>query len=266
MEQSEQIGEIILPRLYERDIDVVLQEELLFNSAVVGLFVEVLGLPRPVTVRRCELSVIKINGETDVLVSVLGANKNFGILIENKIDASFQERQPERYRERCELLIKNGHYDEAHSVLVAPKRYADSKKEESKNFDEIVFYEDIAAAIRLENTSRSSRRADLLLRAVEQARSAYTLTPVAEIGELWLRIYAIASSKFPALQMKHPGEKGLGSHWVLFKADLPPRITIDWKIKQGTVDLSFWKGAPHYPNGNVDLTGAATRHRIYPSE
>ena len=41
---------------------------------------------------------------------------------------------------------------------------------------------------------------------------------------------------------------------VIFKADLPARITIDWKIKNGVIDLSFWKGAVHAPSDAIDLS------------
>ena len=68
------------------------------------------------------------------------------------------------------------------------------------------------------------------------------LVPAPEVTSLWQRIYQIANSEFPALGMKLPKEKGSNSSWVVFKADLPPRVTIDWKITKATVELSFWGG------------------------
>jgi hypothetical protein len=243
-----------LPRLYERDIDVLLQEELLFNDNVRSLFTSALGLDGSAVVHHCELSVVDISGETDILASLVTVGEEIAILIENKIDAIFQPRQPERYRERAAFLVAKKRCSRSFCVLVAPRQYADTEKRGIEHFDAILFYEDIAATMRLENTPRSMHRATLLLRAVQQARKTYTLAPVAEIGALWRRIYQIARSKFPLLGMQAPGEKGAGSHWLLFKADLPPRITIDWKIKQATVDLSFWKGAVHRPRQGIDLS------------
>ncbi|MGY2995072.1 hypothetical protein [Mesorhizobium sp. URHB0026] len=74
---------------------------------------------------------------------------------------------------------------------------------------------------------------------------------------LWKRIYETASKEHPELAMKSPGSKGARSNWVIFKADLPPKITIDWKINKGTVDLSFWPGASAMPRDNMDLGSLA---------
>ncbi len=54
-----------LPRLYERDIDVLLQEELIFNSNVANFFANALHLDQ-LRVHECILSVVELDGETDV--------------------------------------------------------------------------------------------------------------------------------------------------------------------------------------------------------
>lgn len=74
-----------------------------------------------------------------------------------------------------------------------------------------------------------------------------------DMTTLWQRIYETARKEHPELAMKSPGSKGAGSTWVIFKADLPPKITIDWKITKGTVDLSFWPGASAMPRDDMDL-------------
>ena len=93
-----------------------------------------------------------------------------------------------------------------------------------------------------------------MLRAVEQARASYTLTPAPEVTNVWERVYNIALKEFPSLQMPAPSAKGSQSKWIIFKADLPPRITIDWKITKVAVELSFWKGAVHTPLQSIDLS------------
>jgi hypothetical protein len=89
------------------------------------------------------------------------------------------------------------------------------------------------------------------------------LVPDEEVTNLWDQVYGIACSEFPNLAMKMPAKKGGNSNWIIFKGDLPSRITVDWKIKKGTIDLSFWKGAVHYPPIGLDLhtlgTGATRR-------
>jgi hypothetical protein len=246
--------DLLLPRLYERDIDVLLQEELIFNDAVNSILSDALKLDRSFRVQKCRLSVVDETGETDLFAVFSLGNRSGVLLIENKIDAAFQPRQPERYRERAMSLASGVEFDRAYCVLVAPRGYFRSEAAEFAHFDAIVFYEDIAAAMENESTPRSKHRATLLLRAVEQAQTAYVMVPVVDVGNLWERIYQIAKAEFPELKMNPPGEKGAQSKWIIFKADLPPRVTIDWKITKATIDLSFWKGAKNTPTQPINLS------------
>lgn len=206
------------------------------------IFAKALGL-KNLNIENCRLSVVDQTGETDLFATFDSPTGKGSLLIENKIDASFQPRQPERYRERAAALVEQGEYFESFCVLIAPAKYAQMKAETFVHFDAILSYEELAQAICEESSQRSKYRAALLLKAVEQARNAYTLTPSADVSALWQRIYLMATTHFPDLKMEVPTEKGSQSKWVVFKGDLPPRITIDWKITKATVELSFWKGA-----------------------
>jgi hypothetical protein len=248
--------ELLLPRLYERDIDVLLQEELIFNEVVCQLFSDALALGQPLRVHQCRLSVVDQSGETDLFAMFSCGDRKGIILIENKIDASFQPRQPERYRERANALRAG--LNLVFCVLVAPKKYIQSiEKDMASHFDALVAYEDLATAIASTQTPRLRHRAALLVRAVEQSKSSYILTPAAEVSNFWMRVYEIAAQEFPRLQMSRPSEKGSGSMWIVFKADLPSRVTIDWKITKAIVDLTFWSGAEFAPNQTLDLTDLA---------
>src|SRR5665213_3232323 len=93
------LPETLLPRLYERDMDVLLQEELIFNQTLALTFGNALGLSDPLRVHDCRLSVTDQTGETDVFALYHSGNLQVVMMIENKIDAGFQPGQPERYRE-----------------------------------------------------------------------------------------------------------------------------------------------------------------------
>ena len=252
------MSELLLPRLYERDIDVLLQEELIFNARLGSIFSSALKLDPSLSVQRCRLSVVDETGETDLFVEFLLKGRPCVLLIENKIDAAFQPRQPERYRERAMALAAGTEFDRSYCVLVAPHGYFRNDHPDFQHFDAIVSYEDIADAIEAESTPRSAHRGALLRRALQQAQSAYVMAPVEHVGNLWNRIFQIANAEFPELEMKSPGEKGAQSKWLIFKANLPPRITIDWKITKATVDLSFWRGAIGAPTGPVNLSPLPT--------
>jgi hypothetical protein len=208
-----------------------------------ALLAKALGLDETLSVKQCRLSVVDATGETDLYAVFLHNSRQGILLIENKIDAGFQPFQPERYKQRANLLAKENGYDYVFCLLIAPARYIDRTNEQFANFDAIVCYEDLAGAIAADLTPRSKHRSALMLRAVEQAHSSYILAPVAEVGSFWRRVHAIASTEFPDLEMLAPSDKGRQSKWIIFKADLPPRITIDWKITSATVELSFWHGA-----------------------
>jgi hypothetical protein len=252
--RNSEMTDLLLPRLYERDIDVLLQEELIFNDAVNSILSDALKLDRSFRVQKCRLSVVHETGETDLFAVFSLGSRSGVLLVENKIDAAFQPRQPERYRERAVSLASGVEFDRVYCVLVAPCGYFCTEAAGFAHFDAIVSYEDIAAAMEKEATPRSKHRAALLLRAMRQAQTAYTMVPVLEVGDLWDRVYQIAKVEFPELKMNPPGEKGAQSKWIIFKADLPPRVTIDWKITKATIDLSFWKGAKNTPTQSIDLS------------
>ena len=104
--QRQEMTDVQLPRLYERDIDVLLQEELVFNRKVCEVISEALRLKGALCVQQCRLSVVDQTGETDLFAHFSIGDQQGVLLIENKIDAAFQPRQPERYRERAAKLAR----------------------------------------------------------------------------------------------------------------------------------------------------------------
>jgi len=256
------MADLLLPRLYERDIDVLLQEELIFNDAVNAIFRDALKLDGSFRIQKCRLSVVDETGETDLFAVFSFGNRSGALLIENKIDAAFQPRQPQRYRERAISLASGVEFDQVFCVLVAPRGYFRSGADGFSHFDAIVSYEDIAAAMENEAMPRSKHRAALVLRAMGQAQTSYIMAPVVEVGALWERIYRMATTEFSELNMNPPGEKGAQSKWLVFKANLPPRVTIDWKITKATMDLSFWKGAKNAPTQEISLSSLPAGARL----
>lgn len=87
-------------------------------------------------------SVATPNGETDV---ELGFETDRGdrhlILIENKITASFQDQQIERYYERGERYASNGDCEDFTVGLVAPEQYINNSEREA--FESVVTYEEM---------------------------------------------------------------------------------------------------------------------------
>lgn len=87
-------------------------------------------------------SVATPNGETDILLGFeTDRDGRHLILVENKITASFQDQQIERYYERGEWYVSNGDYDDFTVGLVAPERYVSDSEREA--FDSVVTYEEM---------------------------------------------------------------------------------------------------------------------------
>lgn len=91
-------------------------------------------------------SVGTIHGETDIEIGfeTLCGNRHL-LMVENKIDASFQENQPERYYKRGEKHVENGFCDEYSVGLIAPEGYVGEST--TKSFDTVVSYEAILSQL-----------------------------------------------------------------------------------------------------------------------
>lgn len=100
-------------------------------------------------------SVENVHGESDIEIAFEASPGNRHlVLIEDKIDASFQDNQAERYFKRGEKYVENGVCDEYSVGLIAPDGYVDESARDS--FDAVVSYEDIVA--RLESVSHEGSR------------------------------------------------------------------------------------------------------------
>lgn len=80
-------------------------------------------------------------GQTDVLVEWKTADASLVVLIESKLNATFQPRQGERYRERSALLARDGTL--ARTVLIAPRQYLAVANVQSSQFDIQLAVEDV---------------------------------------------------------------------------------------------------------------------------
>lgn len=85
-------------------------------------------------------------GESDIeLGFTTGADDRHLLLIENKIDASFQEDQIDRYFQRGDRYVSDEHCDEYTVGLFAPERYVGQSEQNS--FDTVVTYEDLLSEL-----------------------------------------------------------------------------------------------------------------------
>jgi len=230
--------------IYERDIDLLLLEELSVSTDFASWFV---GKTHPPEIQLASIdsvshSVIDRGRESDLLLVFLDSiGLRRAVLIENKIDAIAQPDQSDGYKLRAAAGVEEGRWASAQTCIVAPESYL-ARNGEAKQYHARVAYEAIAEWFLRHSQSdqRHQYRAEVLRGAIEQARRSRPAIPDPKITAFWQAYWEDISKLYPELEMQQPGSKSAGSTWILFTpANLRKTRTIDHKLEHGVVDLSM---------------------------
>ena len=224
-------------RLTERDLDLILLEELSGDMVFLARFVEHLGLDK-CTLLAAEHSVSAKAGakwgETDVLAFVESDGIKIAVLIEDKIAAEFTDRQAERYQERAADLVAKGAADKSLTVLCAPESYLAGVPEDDP-WDRRISLETVLGWFDSVPGFRASWRARAIracLARVATSRSAGSEKVTRFSREL--RDYLVSLEEGFDHKPTH-------DQWgFIIRSDrTPSHVEIAWKNKQGRVDLTF---------------------------
>lgn len=221
----------------ERDVDLLLVEELSASSGFRAWFSEQIGLTQS-DLTEVARSVVSSTGESDLELTFQSAEGTTKVLVENKIDAMLQPRQPERYVERGETYVGSRRCDRFMTVLVAPEAYGAARS----GFGARVSYEQLREWFQeqLKSDSRAPYKLALLDQALERAASGWTLIPDAAATSFWQSYWRVASEIAPELHMPAPGSKPATSGFIRFRpAHLPSGVKLLHKVPHGNVDLQF---------------------------
>lgn len=250
---NEGIDRRAIAKIYERDMDLVLVEELeSSNEFRIWLAARVFGIDRYVSHLQAIHSVVdESNRESDVVYRFLahtdgrtGDPVPVAILLENKIDAVAQPNQGRDYRHRGNAGKDRGDWQDYRTCLVAPKSYVEVAHDRV-NFDESISYEEILAyfASRKERDERFRWKARLVGDAILKKKTGYTPTISEQATEFVLAYHQIAM-QFPRLQMPTPKPRPAGSTWISFRPDnLPKGASIEHQVTAGTVKLFIQNAA-----------------------
>ena len=207
----------------ERDIDLILVEELNCSLNFQKWFLNRIKK----SVRNAKwsgISKIKAfhstsrgmssSGETDVEIHVTDrADSKIILLIENKIDASFQDNQPGRYKLEVEKIMQDGSAEHCYSVLLAPEDYLTSVQgvdlfDIAISYDEIIEYFNSSAKTlskpNLELFQRYEHRKEMLIQAVEKQHRGYVPETDKAVTEFWAAYYEYAKENAPSLKLDCP--------------------------------------------------------------
>jgi hypothetical protein len=235
-----------LETFVERDIDLLILEELHVSEAFRSWFVQRAGIENAKSLRFLwashSLSRPSL-GESDIVLLVDSSDKTkYAFLVEDKIDATPQPDQAERYRQRGEAGVVDGHWDEFRTCIVAPKRYLEAVGD-AKRYDVRISYESIRDWFLTEGGggSRGQYRARLLENAIEQNRRGYIPVPNAEMTAFRNWYYELVMKEFPELRMPKPREViPAKAGWVRFyPSGLPKGFRLRHKSRHGRVDLEM---------------------------
>jgi hypothetical protein len=247
--------------VYERDIDLLLLEELSVNTAFREWFIK-----RVTTVDECGTFVGAWHsithgqfGESDLVLKYITKNGiHAGLLIENKISADAQPEQGERYYKRGDASIAAGEWSGFKTCLVAPQSYFDSPKNR-QDYDKQISYEEIAEFLQtcLENTARVDFKIKLLCEAIEQNRRGYQ--PIVHEGmtQFANEYVKFANKNFPDLHVQLARPRPEGGYWIDFYPEIMAgRGRVIHKLVEGQVAVQF-AGYGASLNALEDLYGSA---------
>ncbi len=235
-----------MPRLevsgvIERDIDFLLLEEFVADQGFLPWFLKKLGFSPDWQLQTATHSATTATGETDIELRLASSREKVILLLENKIDAGFQPRQAERYRERADGYVAQGRCSRSATVLLAPRAYF-SGEGERFGFDHMISYEDILDWFMQAEHLGSRRQAKIVLldRAIDRGSSGWVMIPDAAVTGFWHKYWELARNLAPELRMKRPDAKPATSTFIYFHpAGLPKGIHLVHKFSFGIVDLQF---------------------------
>lgn len=230
------MSDIELRGITERDIDLLLLEELVASREFSEWFGAQAGIDASHHLAGVSRSVIASSGESDLEVTYRRDNALTRLLVENKIDAAFQNRQAERYRERAEKYVLRGDCKRAVTMVIAPESYART----IGGFDKAVTYEDVRMwfANAATGDARWTYKLKLIDAAIQRGEGGWKLVPDEATTAFWLAYWALAVEVAPDLRMPKPGKKPATSSFLRFRpTGLPKGVSLIHKVPYGNVDL-----------------------------
>lgn len=246
--------------LRERDIDLLLCAELHANVELQRLL-----LPADLRSRARFLTALvshfDADGETDLLVVFTSPEGYVLILVEDKIDASFQPGQVERYQSRAARWRDDPDVHATRTVLLSPAGYAEVA--EANGFDMALSYETVENLLRSETDLRSIFLADALAAGLAAYREGYVPVPDPLATSIWQRYWELAVDIAPQLRFARPGEKPANASFLSFSSALgftgqtQRRVQLILKAAHGNADLQF-------SGLSVDDVTALTRDALEP--
>jgi hypothetical protein len=230
------------PKVRELHVDFLLEEEFCVSLDFLKSFLKAAKRKDvPVEIVEVKHSASDQHGEADLVVTYrVEGGKKVGLLIEDKIRASFQPNQAGRYDLRRDAGIEAKSWDDCWTCLVAPRSYI----ERGHGFDAALCLEDIKEWLASDDHERHKFKARIVEQAIDKA--AKTGAQIIDAAmTTFRRGYFTALNNFFGnerikVEMNSPGNSYAGEIWFRLKSALFAKGTyIHHKSDRGFVDLTF---------------------------
>ncbi|PHP66737.1 hypothetical protein CSC94_11525 [Zhengella mangrovi] len=229
----------------ERDIDLLLIEQLHVSKGFADRLVSVLGL-EGATMEKVEHSVYREHGETDVLLTVRHEGQRVAVMIEDKIGAVIQPDQCRRYHVRGQALCDSGDVERYFTVLCAPASYISGVPVSDKDdWHRRISFEEIAQIVSDEAFPGWEWRHALLDAASSRRKRAYAANNKTStqydpmIAELKVAYRNFVLANYP--KIKASEQTGKDREYFLGIDGLPSGIRFKHSFFAGDVSLIFEK-------------------------
>lgn len=234
-------------RMQERDLDLFILEELHSGTGFAEWLASRVGL-EGYEFETAEHSVSAKHdakwGETDVLAFFRRGSERMAVLIEDKIAASFQDRQAERYHERARQIVSKGEASAYRTILIAPGSYLAGVPRD-EYWQHRIPIDDIAHWFSQIDNSHARWRHNVLSSCLRRAQKNTCANN--ETRAQFSRDFSSFLSRNHS-DFSHSANRG--DNWGLtidFK-DRPKYVTLAWKLNQNLVDITFER----HHKGKVD--------------
>ncbi len=225
----------------ERDIDVLLAEELRVNPEFARWFADCSGLPKSVdTPASCvRISVVSENGETDVEAQFTTPSGNrIALLVENKIAHSLSLDQLRRYQERGHHGQAYGYWDAFYVTVFAPGAKLLKNASLLQGISHISF-EDAALFLRANGSDRRTiYRSEFLARAAVEQKLDAEGADAFRIA-FWKHVYALVEERYPGFFDLDVNTFPKTTYIAANCSGAPGYFRLDLKGHMGEVSLAF---------------------------
>ena len=222
----------------ERDMDLLFLEEMVSSQDFLNIFLSKINL---LNAKICSVEQSKVNieyGESDMTVIVEKNGDKYGLLIEDKIDATAMPNQSGRYISRGEIGKGNGDYKDFFVFIVAPKKYLE-KNIEAQKYPNSITYEECLSYFRSKQDNRSIFKAQQIEQAIYKQKHGYQVIENKAVTDFWDKYITYQEERYPNLWLvSKRGPRGTNASWPHFNTVLDDMF-IYHKSEFGYVDITI---------------------------